>query len=328
MSLRKQVAVLIGGSLACTAIAEAIVLAEVHLNPWRVAALLESFALVLMGFVALAHSGFVRQLRHWAVRSAAMAFAMPLILLIPYLVLALATQTFSWLAVVKLFLYIAIPTLLLMPDRLHGREAASWRDFAAMAALAVPVPSGWFNGIWIWPQNMYVFRPLFCVCVGAYGFLVIRNLQDVGYRLWFRKRDLVDAAANYVAFAIIGIPLGLALRFIHPHLQHVSPWNFALSLMGVYLTVAIPEELLFRGILQTFLGKTLRTAHPQRDALIIASVIFGLSHLHHAPVPNWRYAIMATVAGLFYGNTFNTRRRVSASALTHSLVDTTWHFWF
>jgi membrane protease YdiL (CAAX protease family) len=328
MRLVKQVALVVVGSAACAALAEGIVLAEVRLNPWRVAALLESFALVLVGFTALSHPGFVRTLRHWAAHSALAAFAIPFLLLIPYFILALGTRTFSWLALAKLSAYIAVPTVLLLPDRLGGRESAGWRDFAAMASLAVPVAAGWLSGIWIWPQDLYVFRPLFCVSIGGYGFLVVRNLQGVGYRLWFRKADLVDAAANYVAFAIIAIPLGMALQFIHPHAQRVSPWTFCLTLLGTYLTVAVPEELLFRGVLQNFLTKTIHSTHVKRDALLVASVIFGLSHLHHAPVPNWRYGIMATVAGLFYGNTFNSRRRVSASALTHALVDTTWHFWF
>jgi membrane protease YdiL (CAAX protease family) len=62
--------------------------------------------------------------------------------------------------------------------------------------------------------------------------------------------------------------------------------------------------------------------------LVIAAAIFGAAHLHHAPVPNWRYAVMATLAGIFYGNAYRTRQRLCASGLTHALVDTLWHFWF
>jgi membrane protease YdiL (CAAX protease family) len=57
-------------------------------------------------------------------------------------------------------------------------------------------------------------------------------------------------------------------------------------------------------------------------------VVFGAAHLHHAPRPNWRYAILATLAGIFYGNVYRTRQRLCASALIHALVDTLWHFWF
>ncbi len=309
-------------------LAEALVLARISVPPGKLFALLESFALVLAAFVALTGHAFVHQLRKWAVESAAAAMLIPFALVIPYLVLAIPTGTFSWWALARLSVYIGLPTLCLIPDRLHGRHQAGWRDFAAMLALAYPVASHWLEGIWIWPQDLYIFRPLFCVCAGGYAFLVVRNLEGVGYRLLLRWRDVTEAVLNFVAFALLGIPLGMALGFIHPHLGHVSIFLFALRFIGIYLTVAIPEELLFRGILQNLLTKTIHKGPRGRYSLILASVIFGLSHLHHAPVPNWRYAIMATLAGLFYGNVFNVRGRTSASAATHALVDTVWHFWF
>jgi membrane protease YdiL (CAAX protease family) len=159
-------------------------------------------------------------------------------------------------------------------------------------------------------------------------FLVIRNLEDVGYRLTFRKGDILDGLANFAGFALIGIPLGLALGFIRFHPSAGSAPEFFFQLFGIYLTIAIPEEFLFRGILQNFLVKSISGKRRGLYALLIASVIFGAAHLHHAPVPNWRYAILATLAGMFYGNAFRSRRRLSAAALTHALVDTTWHFWF
>ena len=131
-----------------------------------------------------------------------------------------------------------------------------------------------------------------------------------------------------MTLALLAIPLGLALGFIRPHSNPVSFGQFCLQLFGIYLTIAIPEELLFRGFLQNLLVKTMH--HPRHGlyGLLIASVVFGASHLHHAPAPNWKYALLATLAGAFYGNAYRTRRRLSASALTHALVDTTWHFWF
>jgi membrane protease YdiL (CAAX protease family) len=141
-----------------------------------------------------------------------------------------------------------------------------------------------------------------------------------------------------LAFALLAIPLGLALKFIHPHstapLAHGSVeglgpvLNFLFLFVGIYLTVAIPEEMMFRGILQNLLVHTIYKGPRGLYGLLIASVVFGAAHLHHAPVPNWRYAILATLAGIFYGNIYRTRQRLCASALTHALVDTIWHFWF
>ena len=87
----------------------------------------------------------------------------------------------------KLVAYILVPTALLLPDRLRHREILNWRDALAMVALAVPVSAGWLQGIWVWPQDIYVFRPIFCVLVGGYVFMVLRNLEGVGFRLVWRR---------------------------------------------------------------------------------------------------------------------------------------------
>jgi hypothetical protein len=316
------------GLTAVAALAEALILMRFPLDPWRLAALLESVALLLGLFVALTHPGFVRELRHWALASGAAAAGLPFLLLIPHLICALGTRTFSLVALGKVLAYIAVPTGLLLPDLDHHREGLGWRDVLAMLALAVPVAANWLEGIWIWPQDIYVFRPIFCVLVAGYGFMVLRNLEGVGYRLLWRKSDLFDGSVNVVAFALLAIPLGLALNFLHPHSNDkVSLGGFLLQFVGLYLTVAIPEEMLFRGILQNLLVRSIHRGPHGLYGLLIASVIFGAAHLHHAPAPNWRYAILATLAGIFYGNVYRVRQRLCASALTHTLVDTIWHFW-
>jgi membrane protease YdiL (CAAX protease family) len=44
--------------------------------------------------------------------------------------------------------------------------------------------------------------------------------------------------------------------------------------------------------------------------------------------PNWRYVILATIAGLFYGWTWRKTGSIFASAIVHALVDALWHFLF
>jgi len=324
----KKAALLFIILIAMCAAAEALILLQVNPDPTRLAAILLSLSLVLCGFVGLSQSSLVRYLRQQAVESVWAAIGLPLFLLVPYLVYALGTGSFSFLGAGKLLAYILVPILLLLPDRLHRPAHLGWRDVVAMVALGLPVAANWLRGIWTWPFDLYFFRPLFCVCVGVYAFAVVRNLEGVGYRLLWRKQDVVDGFANFLAFSLFGIPLGMALGFIHPHFSSASFGEMPLQFFGIYLTIAIPEELLFRGILQNLLCRSIRRGPTGVYGLVIAAVIFGASHLHHAPVPNWRYAILATLAGVFYGYTYRNRQRTSASALTHALVDTAWHFWF
>ncbi|HTS71740.1 MAG TPA: CPBP family intramembrane glutamic endopeptidase [Terriglobia bacterium] len=332
--MKKGLQAILGLTLLA-ALSEGLILIRIRIDPWRTAALLESVALLVGAFVALTQAAFIRQLRHWATSSAATAAGMPFLLLVPYLIFGLGTGTFSAISLGKLIAYILVPIALLLPDRLRQPQGLTWRDVAAMAALAVPVSAGWLQGIWTWPQDIYVFRPIFCVLVGGYAFMVLRNLEGVGFSLVWKRKDIWEALLNLLAFSLLAIPIGISLDFLHPHptaplrnVQGLGPTlNFLFLFIGIYLTVAIPEEMLFRGFLQNLLMRTIRRGPRGLLGLLIASVAFGASHLHHAPVPNWRYAILATLAGLFYGNVYRTRQRLCASALTHALVDTIWHFW-
>lgn len=323
----RKIFLITGSLLVLAAAAEGLVWLRYPHDPVKLGAFFISFALVLAAFAGLTDAHVIRQLREWAADSVLAAFGLPFLLLVPYLIFAIGTETLTSRGIGKLAAYIAAPVLLLAPDRLRHSGRAGWRDFASMLALALPVGAGWLTGIWTWPEDLYFFRPLYSVCIGAYAFMVIRNLEGVGYKLTVRWRDATDALVNFIAFAIIAIPLGIALGFLNPHAGPVSPWAVGFQFVGIYLTIAIPEELLFRGILQNFLVRSIRSERRQLYGLLIASIIFGAAHLHHAPRPNWRYMILATIAGIFYGNVFRTRKRVSAPAMTHALVDTLWHFW-
>jgi hypothetical protein len=124
--------------------------------------------------------------------------------------------------------------------------------------------------------------------------------------------------------------LGLALGFIHPH-RSALPGNLAgvgwaaLRWVGIFFFTAVPEELFFRSWVQNLLERRVgRTA-----ALGIASVVFGLSHFNKRSAHfNWRYVLLATIAGIFYGRAWRERRRVPASAITHASVDWIWSLWF
>lgn len=324
----RKLALALVSLLILAAAADALVLARLRIDPWRLGSVLAAFSLLVGAFVALTNDDWVRELRLLAQRSLWTALGLPASLLVPYAIYGLGTNTFSIPAALKLAAYIVIPSLLLLPDRMKPAQAAGWRDFAALTALAVPVPAHWLKGIWGWPEELYFFLPLIAVCAGLCAFVVIRGLEDVGYSLAWRKQDVTRGAANFVVYAILALPLGYVTHFIRFHAHRVPAGEFIFQFLGVYLTIAIPEELLFRGLLQNLLAKTIRRGPPGRYALIIASLIFGASHFHHPPIPNWRYCIMATVAGLLYGDAYHARGRISCSALTHTLVDTIWRFWF
>ncbi len=111
------------------------------------------------------------------------------------------------------------------------------------------------------------------------------------------------------------------LRFIAWHPQWRGAPAFAADFLTLFLFVALAEELFFRGLLQNLLEGSF---HSRYGAQAVTAILFGLSHIRHAPFPNWRYVALATVAGWFYGAAYRKHRSLMASATTHALVDTLW----
>jgi len=102
-------------------------------------------------------------------------------------------------------------------------------------------------------------------------------------------------------------------------------WRKALgAVLGTFLVIAIPEELFFRGILQSLL----ESRWGPRSALVLSSVLFGLSHFRHGSAFNWRYVLLASIAGIFYGRAWRAHGQIFAAIVTHTMVDVIWSLWF
>ena len=83
--------------------------------------------------------------------------------------------------------------------------------------------------------------------------------------------------------------------------------------------------MLFRGIIQNILEK--EVGH-RNLALGMTALIFGAAHLNNGPSPDWRYFLLATLAGWFYGRAYIKTRNLMAPALVHTLVDVAWRGFF
>ncbi len=133
------------------------------------------------------------------------------------------------------------------------------------------------------------------------------------------------AARSFAWFALVAIPASLAMRFAAWNPRWRGLGEFVTNYVEILVFIAWLEELLFRGFLQSLLSRALRSDLRGR---VIASAAFGMSHVLLAPAPNWRYVMLATVAGWFYGGAFLRSRNLVAPSLTHALVDTVWRTWF
>jgi membrane protease YdiL (CAAX protease family) len=251
-----------------------------------------------------------------------MAVAAGAALLVPYVVYGTGTGAWTAWSFFKLLAItaFALGIYALVPV---SSQKLGWQDLAVMLVIAGPVYIGSHRYIWTVPVYLDVMARLFSVSLAAFAVLSVRPLADVGYAWRLEIGDWIEGLKQLLFFAVIGLPLGFLLHFIawHPCKEGITA--VGLSFTGIFLFIAVAEELLFRGMLQNLLEKTVSNKYTARG---IASVIFGLSHIHHG-FPNWRYAIMASVAGWFYGTAWHNRRSIVAASVTHAMVDTLWrHF--
>jgi uncharacterized protein len=246
-------------------------------------------------------------------------------LFLTYLMYTLGTGTFSAPRIASVCALVFVP--LALTASAERQPPGSWQDFAVIAGAWAAVK--FLPVRWLWPfpneKFSHIFAVLFMVDVGIAVLLLLRRIDGVGYSIaWGPKWGLV-IGGSFLTFAVIAIPLGLAERFV----QFAPRWSAVASLpstaLGVLLLTAWPEEFLFRGLLQNILS---RTTGSDLMGWYTASVLFGLAHITNTHFPNWRYVLLASIAGFFYGWTWKKTESIFASALVHALVDTLWHVLF
>ena len=247
----------------------------------------------------------------------------PALLCVPYALVASAFGVFRWQwLVVYAVLPVAIAFLLEQARSEDPEQRGNWRDYTVLLVLGLAVDLRWLEPAW--PRGLAAVGKMLLLDAGIFGFLVVRRLEGVGFDLRLRWRDLRRGSGEYLLYAVIAIPLGLWLGFLHAHVQWPSPLRAVGAFVFTFVFIAIPEELFFRGWLQNLLERRMGRA----GALLVTAVIFGLAHWNKRTTSfNWQYVLMAAIAGVFYGRAWRAQRRVGASALTHTLVDTTWSLW-
>jgi len=142
------------------------------------------------------------------------------------------------------------------------------------------------------------------------------------------QRDLAYGVAGFLLTAPILIALGRLLDFMPTaHWPRQPAPAMALQFAAIFFGTALPEEILFRSLIQNWL--MLRYGITTR-MLLVSGFIFGAAHLDNGPqpLPNWRYMILASIAGVAYGKVFQKSNSVFSSVTFHALIDGAKHFFF
>lgn len=282
-----------------------------------IAAILTLIPLLVAAFISKNVIEKVHRLPVWA------QLLGPAVLSLPYVLVTCAAGDFQWgWFALYLVLPVAIVSLLWQSARVDPRQKGNWRDFLILVALGLAVDLRWFESAW--PAHLAIFGKMLLLDAGLYGFIVIRHLEGTGFDLRLKLRDAGIGFREFLFYTPVALGLGLSLGFLHLHAQ----WPGAVSIVEAWLFtfffIAIPEELFFRGWLQNLLERRMGRI----PALLVTAILFGLSHFNkRAAHFNWRYVLLAAIAGIFYGRAWRQHRRVGASAITHATVDAVWSLW-
>jgi membrane protease YdiL (CAAX protease family) len=246
--------------------------------------------------------------------------AAPALLSLPYVLVSTDTGEFHW----RWFaVYLLFPVGIALAARLT-REDTVWPLLSVLAVIGLAVDLRWFEQAW--PEHLSVFNKVLLLDAGIYAFVGVRPIQGAGFDLRLRRCDVSIGLRQFLYFLPIALVLGLAMGFLHTHAltwrdAARMPGRFAFAWIFTFFFIAVPEELFFRGWVQNLIERRLGRG----TALILTAVLFGLSHFNkRAAYFNWRYVVLAAIAGVFYGRAWRQERRVGASAVTHATVDSVW----
>jgi uncharacterized protein len=260
----------------------------------------------------------------------ALVWALPWLLTAIFSGAALLVNAWNWPLFLLVLAYTAGPVACAAVAGSGPAKRPSGLDFVAVLLLWLPLEFAAGARLVPLPARGFLHSVAYGIAIllGLLLFLGFRGFPGLKYNLPGNSRDAWLPLLGFTAVAPVLILLGIAIGFIPPpHLPAKGAGAMAAAAGLIFAGTALPEEILFRSLIQNLL--MLRFGHRTR-VLLAASFIFGWAHLDNGPqpLPNWRYMILATIAGIAYGGVFQRASTVLSSAALHCVVDWTKHFFF
>ncbi len=160
------------------------------------------------------------------------------------------------------------------------------------------------------------------------GVMFVRGRDFAAYGLTLR--DWPRGLRWALLSALIVLPLYAVGHVLwQKHVGHTPHLHLGRALIAVFfrhlLVVALPEELFFRGYVQTLLGQRLRRPAPQWlgerwPAILLTALLFALAHL----AVDWQPARLAVFfPALLFGWLRERSGSLAAPVLLHTLANVT-----
>lgn len=290
-----------------------------------VLAALPAFLLEATSFLILGVERWRKQVEK--LRPAGVAALLVLAAIVPYCAASLAFGSFRWqslagialLAGLVSFWYVVLPQ----------KPAV---DLLLLVLMAGVVLAKVFPSLYERPHDrlpLEILGQAMWIRTGAFALLSVRRVQGVGFGFWPSLREWKIGAFFFLL--MLPVVAGLAWwigfgKFHPPEATWIrTPVIVVLYFFGGLWVLSLGEEFFFRGLLQQWMTGWLRN---QWAGLISTALLFGAVHLPYQAFPNWRFALLAAVAGIFYGLAFRQASSIRASMVTHALTFTTLRVFF
>ncbi len=302
-------------------------------------------ALFLWGYIGQADTSLTGRLKCWVGRSVVRGLLPLLAIFVAFLVVQALAEQLSLRPILIVLAYLLVPFglahvhLWLWPARKSLQLTVPL--LLAILCLWLPIEVGLMPEVKLPPGNGVPVAYLLGLAGALYLFQVVIGLDGVGYTYRLGVRDWSLSVVHFSIFlAMIGVPLAVSLDFIRTS-QDIAPlWSWPLRGLYIFFFIAVPEEILFRGILHNLLQR--RLAGRLWSALILSSLVFGLAHSNNSNPPYaavhlplvgvvelpWVYILLATIAGVFYGLAYVRSGKLTTAALVHAMVDLWWSVFF
>jgi uncharacterized protein len=285
------------------------------------------FLLIVLGLFS---TSLQTRFRTVFARRPAAVWLIPAGLTLLFAAVLVASRAWSAAFVGLVAVYTFLPTALVYRSGRGGDRKPPWLDFAAILLLWLPLEFAVGRDLLpraAWGVANTTARGV-SITLALSLFLLFRDLKTMKYNLPRKWTDLAYPAIGFIVLAPVLIALGLRLGYMGPaRVSPFGPAGFALLWLRIVLAIAIPEELLFRALIQNWLMQRFGFSH---RTLLVAALIFGASHLNNppGPLPNWRYMILATIAGFVFGKVFWKATSILSSASLHALINSVRHVFF
>lgn len=221
-----------------------------------------------------------------------------------------------------IFAFIVLVVFGVLKQVRDDKFVLNWSDLAIWLLLWIPFDLRWYTDM---QANLdYTWWSVAISVIAIIGWHGYRG-ADIGYRLVPNYKDFYITFIALIGIMVLVIPPGLAtgfLTFSIPESYDIP--KLTAHFIGLFLTVALPEELFFRGVLLRGLEKVFSK---RWIPMLISSLAFGLMHWNNLNDLSMQitYVSLATMAGIGYGWAYRkSGNNLFAAILVHTLVDWVW----